>query len=210
MNNSCSFAITAIDLWYSALSWWKSTFSFSFVDIFWPFFPSNTPIMLYNICYWWFFLSQGNWWTKYLAHPKIQRPKSCLLMFASLVALNNFHLLLSTQLTTNLTLEWSGGSMFHPLSHIYAKPPFFALKQLQTTLWITDTFLIDCEQTQHPLSHWQMFMQNGEYTAFWYLQLLCYHMQLQFTISKMSLWSFLVFSGTTAEFGWPEIQNHLC
>ena len=43
-------------------------------------------------------------------------------------------------------------------------------------------------QTQHPLwtqlSHWQMFMQNGEYTAFWYLQLLCYFTQLQFTIGQ--------------------------
>ena len=28
-----------------------------------------------------------------------------------------------TQLTDNLILEWSGGSMFHLLSHIYAKTP---------------------------------------------------------------------------------------
>ena len=45
-------------------------------------------------------------------------------MFASLVALDRFQLLLSTQLTADLTPEWSGGSMFHPLSHIYAKIPF--------------------------------------------------------------------------------------
>ena len=80
--------------------------------------------MLYNIHYWWFFLSQGNRWAKYLANPKIQRSKPCLLIFASLVALDSFHLLLSTQLTANLTPEWSGGSMFHPLSHIYTKTPF--------------------------------------------------------------------------------------
>ena len=84
--------------------------------------------MLYNIHCWWFFLSQGNRWTKYLVYPKIQRPKPCLLMFTSLVALNGFHLLLSTQLTANLTLEWSGGSMFHPLSHIYAKTPFCCIE----------------------------------------------------------------------------------
>ena len=54
---------------------------------------------------------------------------------------------------------------------------FVVLKQLQIALWIVNVllFLIDCEQTLHPLwtqlSHWQMFMQNGEYTAFWYLQL---------------------------------------
>ena len=62
-----------------------------------------------------------NWWTRYLAHPKIQRPKPCLLMFVSFVALGGFHLLLSTQLTANLPPEWSGGSMFPPSSHIYIK-----------------------------------------------------------------------------------------
>ena len=68
---------------------------------------------------------------------------------------------------------------------------FVALKQLQTMLWIVDVmlFLINCEQTWCPLwwtqlSHWEMFMQNGEYTAFWYLQLFCYLMQLQFTTSQ--------------------------
>ena len=64
------------------------------------------------------------------------------------------------------------------------------LKLLQIMLWIVDAllFLIDCEQTWHPLwtqlSKWQMFMWNGEYISFWYLQLLCYLTQLQFTISQ--------------------------
>ena len=84
--------------------------------------------MLYNICYWWFFLSQGNRWTKYLAHPKIRKPKLCLLMSSSLVTLDGFHLFLFTQLTANLTLEWSGGSMFHPLLHIHAKTPFCCIE----------------------------------------------------------------------------------
>ena len=52
------------------------------------------------------------------------RPKLCLLMFASLVTLDGFHLLLSTQLTANLTPEGSGGFMFPSLSHNYAKTPF--------------------------------------------------------------------------------------
>ena len=139
--------------------------------------------MLYNISYWWFFLSQGKQWTKYLAHLKIWKPKPCLLMFASLVALDGFYLLLSTQLTAYLTLKWSGWSIFYPLSHTQ-KLLFVALKQLQTMLWIINMlFLIDCEQMWHPLwkqlSHWQMFMQNGEY-----LQLLCYLIQLQFMISQ--------------------------
>ena len=97
----------------------------------------------------------------------------------------------------------SGGSMFQPLLHIYAKKQLFVvLKQLQTTLWIINTllFLINCEQTCHPLwtqlSHWQMFMQ--------YLQFLCYLTQLQFMIGQNKFGEFLVFSRTTAKFGWPE------
>ena len=35
---------------------------------------------------------------------------------------------MSTQLTADLTLKWSGGSMFHPLSHIYAKAPFCSVE----------------------------------------------------------------------------------
>ena len=67
-------------------------------------------------------------WIKYFAHPKIWRPKPCLLMFVSLVALDNFHLLLSIQLSADLTREWSGGSTFHPLSYIYAKTPFCCIE----------------------------------------------------------------------------------
>ena len=75
--------------------------------------------------------------------------------------------------------------------HIFMqKLLLIALKQLQTTLRIVDAllFLIDCEQTQHSLwtqlSIWPMFKQKGEYTAIWYLQLLCYLTQLQFAISQ--------------------------
>ena len=105
-----------IDLRHSALSWWKSTFSSSFVAVFWHFLPSKAPIMLYNIRYWWFFRFQ---WRKYLAHPKIQRPKPCLLMLTSLVTLDGFHL--------SWLLIWLQSEvvdLFHPLSHIYAKTPF--------------------------------------------------------------------------------------
>ena len=83
--------------------------------------------------------------------------------------------------------------------HIFMqKLLFVALKQLQTMLWIVNAlFLIHCEnQLWTLLSHWQMFMQNGEYAAFWYLQLLCYLTQLQFTIGQNKFVEFLVFSGT--------------
>ena len=51
-------------------------------------------------------------------------------MFAFLVTLNSFHLLASILLTVNLTPEWSGRSMFHRLSHIYAKTPFCCIETI--------------------------------------------------------------------------------
>ena len=81
-NNSkcslCSFVIVAINFWHGALSGWKSTFSSSFMAIFWRILHSNAPIMLYNIRYWCFFFSQGNLWTKYMTHPGIRGPKPLL------------------------------------------------------------------------------------------------------------------------------------
>ena len=88
--------------------------------MFWLFLPSKTPIMQYNICYWYFFLSQFNQWTKYLVCPKIWKPKHCLLMFASLTAFWRLSPT-ATQLTADLTLVGNGGSMFHPLSYYYTK-----------------------------------------------------------------------------------------
>ena len=100
----------------SVLSWWKCSFSSSFAAIFWQFLPSIAPVMLYDINYWWFFLSQGNQWTKYLAPPKIWRLKPCLPMFAS----GRFGQLSPAVVhsTADLTPEWSGRSRFHPLSRL--------------------------------------------------------------------------------------------
>ena len=130
-------------------------------------------------------------------------------MFASLVALDGFHLLLSTQLTV-LTPEWCSRSIFHPLSPIYAKTPFCCIETVANNAlncqWLVVFDWLCQEQwiigtngeresrksaQSHPLwtqlLHWQMFMQNGEYTAFWYLQLLYYLTQLQFTIGQNEL-----------------------
>ena len=158
--------------------------------VFWQFLSSNALIMLYNICYCWFFLSQGKWWTKYLVHPKIRRPKPCQLLFASLVALDGFHLLLFTQLTADLTPKWSGASIFHPLSHTYTKTLFCCVETIANNalnhrlvvvldrLWANETHLL-----------WIGFSltnvhANFEYTAFRYLQILCYLQQLQFKIGQ--------------------------
>ena len=134
-------------------------------------------IMLYNISYWWFLFYQGNRWTKYLAHLKIRKPKPCLLMFACLVALDGFHLVLSIQLTADLILVWTAGSMFHPLSHIYTKTPFCCVETVANNALNRQRVIVF-----DWLSHWQMFLQNGEHTAFWCLQFLGYLTQLQFKI----------------------------
>ena len=49
-------------------------------------------------------------------------------MFASLIALDGFHLLLSTHLTADLTPGESDGFMIHPLPYIYAKTLFCSVE----------------------------------------------------------------------------------
>ena len=59
-------------------------------------------------------------------------------------------------------------------------------------------------------THFQHF-QYGEYTAFWYFQLLCYLMQLQFMISQNELMEFfLCFPGQLSNLGDLSVQHHLC
>ena len=61
------------------------------------------------------------------------------------------------------------------------------------------------------LSHWQMFIQNGDYTIFWYLQLFCYFPQLKFIIGQKGFVEFFcVFQGQLPNFGKLCIQHHLC
>ena len=158
--------------------------------------------MLYDICYWWFFLSSVNRWTKYLAHPKIQRPKSCLPMFVSLVALDRFHLLLSTQ--------WSGGFKFHPLSHIYAKTPFCWVEtvanntELSTHCCFWLTVNKSCTHFEHSslIDNCSCKMVNTLPSDIFNSSAISCNFNLW--MAKTSLWSFLVFSGTTAGFGQPE------
>ena len=54
-----------------------------------------------------------------------------------------------------------------------------------------------------------MFMENGDNTAFWYLQLICYLTSLQFTIGQNEFVEFLVFSGTMPNLGNLSVQHHL-
>ena len=173
--------------------------------------------MLY-IRYWWFFLSQGNRWTKYLAHPKRNGGQNlaywCLRLWS-----------LWTAFTCCCLLSWQPILLRSELVdscfiHCHMSTPkllFVALKLLRTELCIGDAllFLIDYEQTQHPLwtqiSHWQMFMQKGKFTAFWCLQLLCYLTKLQFTIDLNEFVEFFCcFPEQLPNLDDLSVQHHLC
>lgn len=70
--------------------------------------------------------------------------------------------LLTTQLSANLSLDYSGVSNFCPLVHTDSKSQFYSA---QIALKIIDTlFLIHCEQTQLQF----MICQNG-FVTFWFL-----------------------------------------
>ena len=183
----------------------RALFSFSFVAVFLAIssFKCTNNFIIFAIDGSSF---QGNQWTKYIAHPKIQRPNPCLLMFASV---DGFHLLLSTQLTDDLTLEWSRESMFHPLSHIYAKTPFCCIKTI----------------ANNTLNHWHIVFdwlsKHDTYFQHSFLidkcsckmvnTLLCYPTQLQFTTGQNEFVEFFwCFPGQLPNFGELSVQHHLC
>ena len=142
-----------------------------------------------------------------------------------LVALDGFHLMLSTQLTANLTLEWSGGSMFHPLSHIYVKTIFCCIETVSNNAlncWhviVFDWLWTNMNPLWTQLSHWQIIMQNSEYTAFWYFQLICYLMQLQYMIDQNKFveffsvfqnnncWIWVTRASTSFASVWPRLKS---
>ena len=161
-----------------------------------------------------FNISENSKWTKYFAHPKIRRPKPCLLMFVSLV---DFHLLLFTQLTTDLIPELSGRSMFHPLVHIYAKTPFCCVETVanyalnRRCVVVFDRLWAIAAPTLNTAFSLTNFHANDEYTAFRYLQLLCYLIQLEFTIGQNKfVGSFCVLPGQLPHLGDLRVQYHLC
>ena len=189
----------------------KALFSPSLVAVFWRFLPSNAPLMLYNIHYWWVFFSQSNWWTKYFVAPKIRRPKPFLLIFESLVDLDGFHLMLSTQLTTDLILEWSGGSMFHPLSHIYAKTPSCFIETVANNalncqhIVVFDQLWANAAHTLNTVYWWTIHAKCWIHCPppdIFNSSAISHNFNLR--SAKTNLLSFLVFSGTSAKFGQPE------
>ena len=131
-------------------------------------------------------------------------------MITSLVALNGFYLLLSTQLTADLTSEWSVWSMFHLLPHIYAKTPFCSVEAVaKNTESSTCCFwLTSWANVASTLKI--AFSLTNVHAKWWIHCLLIYsspllsHATLIYDRPKRVLRSFLVISRTTAEVGWPE------
>ena len=140
---------------------------------------------------------------KNLAHPKIRKLKPSLLMLASLVALDGIHPLLSTQLTGDLTLEWSGGSMFYPLSHIYAKTPFCCVQPVlnnalnRRRVVVFDRLWANAAPTLNiafSLTNCSCKIVNTLPSDIFNSSAISRNFNLR--SAKTSLWSFLVFSGT--------------
>ena len=178
-------------------------FSITSVAVFGRFLLSNAPIMQFTIRYWCFFLSKGYWWTKCLAHPKIRRPKPCLLISTSLITLDGFGLLLFTQLTADLTLKWSGGIMFHLLSHIYAKTPFSCVETIANNrrrhVVVFDRLWANAAPALNTI-----FLSTNVHAKWWIHSLLISSNRLLSLATSIYDQFFGFFSGTTAKFGWPE------
>ena len=141
----------------------------------------------------------------------------------SLVTLDGFHLLLSTQLTADLTSEWSGGSMFHPLSYIYTNTTFYHVETVANNslnrrcVVIFDWLWANATPTLNTA-----FSLTNVHAKWWiHCFLISSTLLLSYATSiydwpKRGWWSFWVFSRSTAKFGWPEcsasfvsVQPHL-
>ena len=195
----------------------RALFTSSFMADFLQFLLSNTPIMLYDICYWWFFLSQGNWWTKYLVHLKIWRFKPCLLMFASLVVLIGFYLLLTTQLTADLTWACSGGSMCHPLSHVYTKTLFCCFETVANNTLNCRCFVVFDRLWVNAAPALNAVFSSTNVHAKWWIHCLLIsstplvsHATSIYDRLKRVYWVFSCFQGWLLNLGNQSIQHHFC
>ena len=150
-------------------------------------------------------------------HPKIQRPKPCPLMLASLATLDGFYLLLSTQLTANLTPKWSGGSMFHPLSYSYAKTPFCSIETYVNNSLNRRCIVILSQLLTNtaPTLNTAVLLTNV-HAKWWIYCLLISSTPLLSHITSIYDWLkwvqgvFWCFPGQLANLGELSIQHHLC
>ena len=154
------------------------------------FLPSDAPIMLYNICYWWFSFFQGNHWTKTLRIPKYVGQNLacwCLRLWSLWTAFTCCYPL--SWLTIWLRSEVVDSYFIH--CNIFVQKLFVVLKQWQTMLWIVDLFLIDCgTHFEHSFFIDKCSCKMVPSDIFNSSTIL-HNFNLQ--SAKMSLWSFLVF-----------------
>ena len=142
--------------------------------------------------------------------------KTFLLMYASWVDLDGFHLLLSTQLTANLTPKWRGGSIFCPLSHIYAKPPFCCVETVANNAlnrWCVVIFEWLWANVAPTLNTAFSFTIIHAKWGIHYLlippTLLLSHTTSIYDWPKRVCWDFRSFPGQLANLGELSFQSHL-
>ena len=103
-----------------------------------------------------------------------------------------------------LTPEWSGGSMFHPLSHIYTKTPFCCIETVTNDALNCQQVVFDWLWANAAPTLNTAFSLTNVHAKWWiHCFLIFISCNFNLWLTKMSLWSFLVFSGTTAKFEQP-------
>ena len=131
----------------------------------------------------------------------IWRPKPCLLMFASLVALSGFHLQLSTQLTTDLTPYF-----IHCHTFLLCWNSCKQCSELLTCCCFWSTVSKHGTHFEHSffLDKCSCKMVNTLPSDIFNSSAISYNFNLQ--LVKMSLWSFL---GQLPNLGDLSVQHHL-
>ena len=176
--------------------------------IFWQFLPSNVPMILYNIRYWYFFLSQGNQYTKYFAYPKIWRPKT---LPAEVCIFGHFGQFLPTAVHPADCQFNSRGKWWIHVSSIvtYLHKNSFSLywnsckqhSDLSTHCYFELTVSKHCTHCEHSflIDKCSCKMVNILFFDIFNSSDISCNFNLRLT--KTSLWSSFVFSRTTGKFG---------
>ena len=148
---------------------------------------------------------------------KILRLKPCMFIFAYLVTLDSFHLLLSTQMIADLTPEWSGGSRFHPLSHIYTKTPFCCIETVANNALNRRRVVVFDRLWANTAPTFNTGFSLTNVRAKWWIHCLLIsltpllsHATSIYDWPKWVCWVFCCFSGQLLNLGNLRVQHHLC
>ena len=124
---------------------------------------------------------------------------------------------LFTQLTADLIPKWSGGSMFHSLSHIYAKIPFCCIETVaNNALNHQHIVVFDWLWTNTAPTLNTTFSLTNVHAKWWLNCLLLSsnsllsHTTLIYNWPKQDCRDFWCFPGHLPNFGNLSIQHHLC